>query len=97
MTGAQPLDEQGIRQELRRRMQHEPMQCPQCSSDRLVVRKAASDFPGFHHQVIYCHACGLSVHIEQKLDADGRIVSLTVVGASGLNSSWMQPRPTEPR
>jgi hypothetical protein len=58
------------------------------TSDRLVVRKAASDFPGFHHQVIYCHACGLTVHIEQKLDSAGQIVSSTVDGASGLNSSW---------
>jgi uncharacterized protein (DUF983 family) len=81
-------DEHAIRQELHRRLQREPMQCPQCSSGRLVVRKAASDFPGFHHQVIYCHACGLTVHIEQKLDSAGQIVSSTVAGASGLNSSW---------
>jgi transposase-like protein len=88
MTGSQPFDEQAIREELHRRMQHEPMQCPQCSSDRLVVRKAASDFPGFHHQAMYCKACGLTVHIEQKLDAAGRILSSDVDGASGLDSSW---------
>jgi len=94
MDGVPVPDERAIRDELHRRMRHEPMQCPQCSSDRLVVRKAASDFPGFHHQAIYCHACGLSVHIEQKLDTDDQVVSSTVVGASGLNSSWARLKPS---
>jgi transposase-like protein len=88
MDGVPAPNERAIREELHWRMQHEPMQCPQCNSDRLVVRKAASDFPGFHHQVIYCHACGLSVHIEQKLDADGLVETSAVVGASGLDRSW---------
>ena len=92
MTGSQSLDEQVVRGELGRRMQLEPMQCPQCGSDRLVVRKAASDFPGFHHQMIYCKACGLMVHIEQTLDPGGQILSSAVAGASGLDSSWTRLR-----
>jgi Zn ribbon nucleic-acid-binding protein len=87
MEGMQPLDEQAIRQELHRRMLAGGG-CPQCQSDRLVQSQAASDFPGYSHLMIYCHACGLIVHVEQKLDAQGVVESSAVVGASGLRSSW---------
>jgi hypothetical protein len=92
MTGWQPLDEQAIRDELARRMRDRPGECPQCGADRLQVNEAASDFPGYEHRLVRCHRCSLLVHVEHQLDKDKAVVRSTVVGASGLDSSWKRFR-----
>jgi hypothetical protein len=93
MAGFRSLDEQAIRDELGRRMRDRPGECAQCGSDRLTIKEAASDFPGYEHRLVRCQRCGLVVHVEHELDEAKAVVRSTVVGASGLRDAWARFTP----
>lgn len=93
MEGVEPLDQQAIRHELHRRMLTSG-NCPQCHSHEVRWKEAVGEFPNSKHMLMYCHACGLAVQVQEQLDDVGRMTGSAVVGADGLHSSWANFKPS---